>query len=245
MLTLEEKKFLEENGYLNLGVLLSKTEVEAINFRLEELKQIEGEDAGKELVESKYIRHPKEEGADRLADLVNKGEIFDVFYTHPRVLAGIAGVLGKEFKLSSLNYRAAKPGKGLQKLHVDWGNTVVNSNYKVCNSIWLLDDFTLENGSTRVVPKSHKFDVLPDQALEDPFAKHTDEIRITGPAGSVFIFNSHVWHGGTTNHTDKDRRSIHSYFCSRDQPQQINQAKYITQKTAHRIGKKGRHILDV
>ncbi|MDA0937076.1 MAG: phytanoyl-CoA dioxygenase, partial [Bacteroidetes bacterium] len=87
MLTLEEKKFLEENGYLNLGVLLSKTEVEAINSRLEELNQIEGEDAGKELVESKYIRHPKEEGADRLADLVNKGEIFDVFYTHPRVLA--------------------------------------------------------------------------------------------------------------------------------------------------------------
>lgn len=44
---------------------------------------------------------------------------------------------------------------------------------------------------------------------------------------------------------NRDRRCIHSYFCSLDQPQQINQAKNITQKTAHRIGKKGRHILDV
>ena len=245
MLTLTEKKFLEENGYLNLGVLLSKEEVEIINKRLGELQQIEGEDAGIELVESKLIGHPKEEGADRLADLVNKGKIFDVFYTHPRVLAGIACVLGKEFKLSSLNYRAAKPGKGLQKLHVDWGNTVVNQGYKVCNSIWLLDDFTMENGSTRVVPKSHKSNMLPNQALDDPFAEHPDEKRITGPAGSVFIFNSHLWHGGTTNHTEKDRRSIHSYFCSRDQPQQINQAKYITPETALRIGKKGRYILDV
>ena len=243
MLTQKEKQFLEENGYLNLGVLLSESEVNSINTRMEELKEIEGENAGKELVESKYIRHPKEEGADRLADLVNKGKIFDVFYTHPRVLEGIETVLGKEFKLSSLNYRAAKPGMGLQKLHVDWGNTVVDSNYKVCNSIWLLDDFTMENGSTRIVPKSHMFKQLPDQALEDPFEEHPDEIRIMGTAGSVFIFNSHVWHGGTTNHTTADRRSIHSYFCSRDQAQQINQSKYITKNTAHRIGKKGRYIL--
>ena len=100
MLTQKEKQFLEENGYLNLGVLLSESEVNSINTRMEELKEIEGENAGKELVESKYIRHPKEEGADRLADLVNKGKIFDVFYTHPRVLEGIETVLGKEFKLS-------------------------------------------------------------------------------------------------------------------------------------------------
>jgi hypothetical protein len=47
--------------------------------------QTEGDNAGVELAESKYIRHPKEEGADRLADLVNKGAIFDIFYTHSRV----------------------------------------------------------------------------------------------------------------------------------------------------------------
>ena len=81
MLTSNEKNFLEENGYLNLGILLNDEEVETVNSRLEELKRIEGENAGIELVESKYIRHPKEEGADRLADLVNKGEIFDIFYT--------------------------------------------------------------------------------------------------------------------------------------------------------------------
>jgi hypothetical protein len=96
---------------------LSTEQVQKINQRLDELMTQEG---GAELADSKYIRHPKEEGADRLADLVNKGEIFDIFYTHPRVLAGIEAVLGQSFKLSSLNYRAAKPSKGLQKLHVDW-----------------------------------------------------------------------------------------------------------------------------
>jgi ectoine hydroxylase-related dioxygenase (phytanoyl-CoA dioxygenase family) len=245
MLTNQEIEFLDTYGYLNLGQLLTAEQVKQVNVRIDELMQSEGENAGAELTESNYIRHPKEEGADRLANLVNKGSIFDIFYTHPRVLAGIEAVLGQSYKLSSLNYRAAKPINGLQKLHVDWKNTVVNGSYKVCNSIWLFDDFTAQNGSTRIVPKTHKLKSLPDEVMADPNGKHPDEIRIIAPAGSVFIFNSHVWHGGTTNQTDQVRRSIHSYFCTREQPQQIDQKKYITEETLKRIGKKGRHILDV
>lgn len=245
MLTKEEIDFLEENGFLDLGQLLSDQEVAEINQRINEIQEEEGENAGAELMESKYIRHPKEEGADRLADLVNKGALFDVFYMHPRVLAGIEAVLGTQYKLSSLNYRAAKPGKGLQKLHVDWGNSVVNGQYKVCNSIWLLDDFVADNGATRVVPGSHKLSVLPSDVMEDPMDKNPEEILIQGKAGTVFIFNSHVWHGGTTNFTPKDRRSIHSYFCARDQPQQIDQQKYIREETKERIGEKGQWVLDV
>lgn len=245
MLTKEEIEFLDTYGYLNLGQLLTEEQVKQVNVRIDELMQSEGENAGAELAESKYIRHPREEGADRLANLVNKGPIFDIFYTHTSVLAGIEAVLGKAYKLSSLNYRAAKPNQGLQKLHVDWKNTVVNGSYKVCNSIWLLDDFTAYNGSTRIVPKSHKLNTLPDEVMADPQDKHRDEIRIIAPAGSVFIFNSHVWHGGTTNQTDQVRRSIHSYFCTREQPQQIDQKKYITEETLQRIGENGRHILDV
>jgi len=245
MLTNKELKFLEANGYLALGPLLTGEQVQQVNQRISELLHLEGEAAGSELAGSKYIRHPREEGADRLADLVNKGAIFDIFYTHPRVLAGISAVLGKEFKLSSLNYRAAKPGQGNQKLHVDWKNTVVGNDYKVCNSIWLLDDFTEYNGATRIVPGTHKLDVLPRESMEDPGLPHPDEILITAPAGSVYIFNSHVWHGGTTNKTKRDRRSIHSYFCIRDQPQQIDQKKYITEETRQRIGSQAQAILDV
>ncbi|SHI87144.1 phytanoyl-CoA dioxygenase family protein [Pseudozobellia thermophila] len=245
MLSKDELGFLEENGYLDLGQLLTDEEVGAINNRIDELLVEEGENAGSELAESKYIRHPKEEGAHRLADLVNKGAVFDVFYTHPKVLAGIAAVLGNDYKLSSLNYRAAKPGKGLQKLHVDYKNAVVDQAYKVCNSIWLLDDFTPENGATRIVPGTHKSDRLPDEVLKDPYLPHPEEILINAPAGSVFIFNSHVWHGGTTNTTSKTRRSIHSYFCAADQPQQIDQKKYITQETRNRISNRAKEILDV
>jgi ectoine hydroxylase-related dioxygenase (phytanoyl-CoA dioxygenase family) len=234
-LSKSEMDFLDQQGYLNLGILLSKPQVDRINERIHSLMHLEGEKAGSELLDSPYIRHPKEAGADRLADLVNKGEEFDVFYTHPRVLAGVAHVLGQSIKLSSLNYRAAKPGMGLQKLHVDWHEAVAPGHYTVCNSIWLLDDFSKKNGATRIVPRTHLSGSLPQNILPDPEASHPGEVIIEAPAGSVFIFNSHAWHGGTNNQTLKDRRSIHSYFCRSDQPQQVDQSRYIKKETLDRL----------
>lgn len=244
-LSSQQRQQLDEQGFVSLGKLLTDDQVHEVLDKLRMIQEQEGEQAGFELMESPYIRHPKEDGADRLADLVNKGEEFDVFYTHPIVLEAIKFVLGDEFKLSSLNYRAAKPGMGAQKLHVDWKDGLPHGNYKVCNSIWLLDEFTNQNGATRIVPGSHKYNKLPHEVLENPTDSHPNEILLKAPAGTVFIFNSHVWHGGTTNQTKTFRRCIHSYFCTADQPQQIDQQKYILDATKSRIGKMGMEILDV
>lgn len=245
LLTDEEKTFLDENGYLSLDNVLEKKQLDTIGQRLKELLIEEGEKSGSELWDSPYIRHPKEEGADRLANLVNKDPLFDIFYTHPRVLAGVAQVIGPDLKLSSLNYRAAIPGKGSQKLHADWHEAVTPGNYLVCNTIWILDDFKKENGATRLVPGTHLSGILPQEELEDPWATHPDEIVLEKPAGTVVIFNSHTWHGGTDNHTDKPRRSVHSYFCRRDQPQQLDQQQYIRPETYARLSEEARWIVDV
>ncbi|MEM6628533.1 MAG: phytanoyl-CoA dioxygenase family protein [Bacteroidota bacterium] len=245
ILSQEEKKFLNQNGYLNLGQVLTPEQVAALNQRIAEILEEEGGRAGWELMDSPHIRHPKEKGADRLADLVNKDPIFDQFYTHPRVLAGIAQVLGAEWKLSSLNYRAALPGYGHQNLHADWHEPIENGGYKVCNSIWLLDDFSEENGATRIVPGSHLAGRLPQDVLDEPGAPHPEQVLIEAPAGSVFIFNSHTWHGGTINRSQSPRRAIHSYFCRRDQPQQIDQSKYIRQETRDRLSAGALEVLGV
>ena len=245
LITPEEKASLDKNGYLPLGQVLSPAQLEAIRSRIQALLEEEGERAGAELLDSPHIRHPKEAGADRLADLVNKDPLFDIFYTQPRVLAAIACVLGQEIKLSSLNYRAAKPGMGLQKLHADWHEPVAPGDYQVCNSIWLLDDFSAANGATRLVPGTHLAGKLPQYVLEDPEARHPDEVIIEAPAGSVVIFNSHVWHGGTNNHSTQPRRAVHSYFCRRNQPQQVDQLRYIRPETRARLSKAAQAILAV
>lgn len=236
-LTENERVQLDEQGFLPLHGILTPLQIAAITARLATLLEDEGPQAGTEV--------HQEAGTDRLSDLVNKDPIFEICFTHPRVLAGIAHVLKHDLKLSSLNSRAALPGQGLQALHADWSGPVAPGDYYVCNSIWLLDDFTEHNGATRVVPGSHLSGRATRDDPTDPKAAHPREQKLLAPAGTVVIFNSHVWHGGTLNRTDRPRRALHSYFCRRDQPQQLDQRKYIRPSTYERLSEAARFILDV
>jgi ectoine hydroxylase-related dioxygenase (phytanoyl-CoA dioxygenase family) len=226
VLTEVEKARLDRDGFLPLEGILTPEDVSELNKRLAELTAAEGGQAGLEV--------HQEKGTDRLADLVNKDPMFEVCFSHPRVLAAMKHVLG-EFKLSSLNSRAALPGEGHQGLHADFGHPVEPGEYEVCNSIWLLDDFTPENGATRVVPGSHRRRAMPGDEMPDPTADHPDQIQLTGKAGTVVVFNSHLWHGGTQNHTSNPRRALHSYFTRRHLPQQLDQPTYLRVETSKRL----------
>ena len=235
-LSAEAREQLDRDGYAVLSGVLSGEELKAIRTRLAELLVAEGDQAGLEV--------HQEAGTNRLADLVNKGPMFRPCFTDPRVLACVGHVLG-EFKLSSLNFREALPGQGNQALHADYGGPAPDSGFQVCNSIWLLDDFTADNGATRVVPGSHRSDTVPRLAMPDPTAAHPDQVLLIAPAGTVVVFNSHVWHGGTVNHTGRPRRALHSYFARRDRGQQTDQKKYLRPETLTGLSPAARFILDV
>jgi len=232
----ETKRQLDDDGYAPLPGILDKAQLDAFRTRLADLSATEGDAAGREV--------HQEAGTDRLSDLVNKDPMFDVCFTHPIVLAAIAHVLG-DFKLSSLNSRAALPGQGHQALHADWGDPVPTGDYQVCNSIWLLDDFTSDNGATRVVPGSHRWGQRPSDVMSDPAAAHPDQVQLLAPAGTVVIFNSHLWHGGTLNNSAAPRRALHSYFTRRSHPQQLDQKKYLRPETGRRLGDAALFILGV
>lgn len=237
LLTDAERTFLDEQGYLPLPGILTPAQVQTMRARFDELVTQEGDTAGTEV--------HQEGGTNRLSDLVNKGACFEVCFTHPKVLACIRHVLGDSLRLSSLNGRAALPGAGLQGLHADWGEAVEPGDYYVCNSIWLLSDFTEANGATRVVPGSNRSGQHPKDALDDATAVHPDQLVLTARAGTVVIFNSHTWHGGTLNTTDAPRYGLHSYFTRRDQRQQTDQKKFIRPETRSRLSVAARTILDV
>lgn len=236
-LSAAEKESLDRDGFLLLPGLMEPEWLEELRQTYETLMEKEGAQAGLEV--------HQEAGTRRLADLVNKGAIFDRVYTHPKVLAGVYHFLQRDFKLSSLNARDALPGHGLQGFHADWGGPFDGKFFSVVNSIWMLDDFTPENGATRVIPGRHRWPGLPKDQLEDTYAPHPEEVLLLGKVGSVGIFNSHLWHAGTANRTDKTRRALHGYYTARDLPQQLNQAKYIRKETYDRISPSARYILDV
>jgi hypothetical protein len=236
-LTPQEQEQLDHKGFLPLSGILTLDQLGTLRAQVDELLQVEGDQAGMEF--------RQEAGTERLSDLVNKGAVFDICFTHPRVLAGIAQVLEADFKLSSLNYRAALPGQGHQALHTDWPEPVSAGQFRVCNSIWLLDDFTAENGPTRVVPGSHQRGTLPKDEMPDPAAPHPDEVTLLAPAGTVVIFNSHLWHGGTLNRTAARRRALHGYFCRRTERQQIDQQRLASAETRARLSPAARYVLGI
>ena len=235
-LSSSEKRSLDENGFLLLPGIMTDAQVAGFVSRLDELAQIEGEEAGKEV--------HQEDGTIRLSNLIDKDPMFEQCISNPRLLAGIHHILGNEFKTSTLNARAALPGHGLQKLHADWGAAVEPEDYYVGNSLWLLCDFTPENGATRIVPGTHLSGRHPSE-LPDPEAEYPGEIKLLAPAGTVVVFNAHTWHGGTLNQSDAHSWRLHSFFCRRDQRQQLDQRQWLCKETVARLSGESRFILDV
>jgi hypothetical protein len=230
------KQQLDRDGFAPLRGLVPHEMLESLRERTAAILAEEGDRAGGEF--------KKEPGAARLANLVDKGEVFERMLENAAVLNCIEHVLGPDYKLGSLNYRAANPNEGgLQPLHVDMGLLGDDTGFRVCNSIWLLDDFTEANGATRAVPGSHHWRKRPQDVLEDPNAKHPQEVLITGKAGDVVIMNAHCWHGGTTNRTDHPRRALHLLFVRRDVPQQQYQKKLLRPEVQGRLPSHIRRIL--
>ena len=236
-ITQQHREELDELGFTVFHNVIDPAWLDEMRAAFEQLTEAEGDQAGIEVSQNPGIR--------RLADLVNKGTVFDRIYTHPIVLASAYHVIQRPFKLVSLNGHDPLPGHGQQVLHSDFGGPRADGRGHQTNALWMLDDLTPENGPTRVVPGSHRWPTYPKDQMDDLLAPHPKETYITGPAGSVAFFNGQIWHGSTTNRTEQKRRVYHCAFTARENPQQTDQRAYLRAETAARLSLAARYILDV
>ena len=231
----EHRRSLDERGFVLLRGFVPDGLRRRLTERLQRLFDAEGDAAGAEF--------KTEPGARRLANLVDKGDLFLECILEPRVLAYVGHVLGPRFKLSSLNARSAEPGAPAQPLHVDAGALPDQRGYWVCNTLWMLDDLTEENGALRAVPGSHRFGRRPQDALADPSRRHADEVLLTGRAGDLVVMNAHLWHGGAANRTERPRLALHAFYCRADKPQQQYQKALLRPETQARLPQAARALL--
>jgi ectoine hydroxylase-related dioxygenase (phytanoyl-CoA dioxygenase family) len=234
MTTVERQ--LADHGYALLDAAMGADLLSELRGRILELYEEEGERAGHEF--------RTEARAQRLANLVDKGDVFRRAIVLPEVLQAVHHVLGPAVKLSSLNARSADPNSDLgQPLHVDMGAIADDKGYWVCNTVWMLDDFTRDNGPTRMIPGSHKWGTRPQDVLADPMAPHPDEVLLTGKAGTIAVMNAHLWHGGTANRTTAPRLAMHAFYCRRDKPQQQYQKALLRPEVQRALSPELRDIL--
>jgi hypothetical protein len=234
-LTQSETEQLDNLGYLTLPNFFPDL-LEPLKKRIHELFAAEGDRAGSEF--------KQEPGCRRLANLVNKGDIFQQLIAHPRLLPYIRHVLGDAFKLSSLNARSVDPHwTKSQPLHADMAAIADDQGFWVCNAVWMLDDITPENGPLRAIPRTHHLRKLPADILTDLEKPHPDEVLITGQAGTVVIMNAHLWHGGLGNHTAHPRTALHAFYCRRDKPQQQYQKQLLRPEVQTKLSAEVRDLL--
>jgi ectoine hydroxylase-related dioxygenase (phytanoyl-CoA dioxygenase family) len=221
MLKPAERRQLDELGYLVLPGFVPPPLLAELRDRVETLWAEEGSEAGSEF---RY-----EPGTRRLANLVDKGAIFAELVSMPAILECIEHVIGPAYKLSSLNARSTNPHNAeAQPWHADSGGIADEGGYWVCNSVWMLDDFTAENGATRMIPRSHTWRRLPEPGNVSSLPA---QALVTGEAGTVVIMNAHMWHGGTANRTDRPRRALHAFYTRSDKPQQQYQKALLRPET--------------
>lgn len=222
LLSEEERTALDEDGVVILEGYIPAGMLESLRQKYDEL------------VDDNWI-----------LNLVGKGDVFHEVINDPKLLTAAAHVIGRPFKLLAINGRSAPPGAGAQKLHPDFPSAVKPGDYSVLNSMWMLDDFTEDNGATRYVPASHRSGRVPGDEMEDVHAVHPKERKLVAPAGSVAIINAHVWHGGTLNTTQRPRRVVACAFTSREFPQQADQRAALGTDGIARLTPAERWLLDV
>jgi len=150
----------------------------------------------------------------RMSDLLNYNPSFAKIFVHPPLLDACAHVIGEPFKLSSFLGRTLRGETPSQELHADLPRD--SDDAPLFGFILMIDRFHAENGATRFVPGSHRWDDLPSDRLCNARAAYPGEVLSCGDAGTMILFNGAVWHGHAANITHCQRRSIQGYFVRRN-----------------------------
>ena len=189
-------------------------EIEIYGFTLLEgvLSEAEADEMREALIRCERefgTEHIHRGSARHVSNLPTLDRVFHKTIDHLRTLPILEHFLGETLVLGSLNSRIVRPGDGYQDLHGDIPQVMLNMESPVMmNTVWMLDEFTSENGATRCVPGSHKSGcALPPEGLELKYV-----VEAIAPIGSVLIFNGQTWHGGGRNTGTKNRHGLFGHY---------------------------------
>jgi ectoine hydroxylase-related dioxygenase (phytanoyl-CoA dioxygenase family) len=149
----------------------------------------------------------------------------------PRVLGVVKDVLGHatSVQLHLTQVIAIEAGERCQAVHRDqWAFDFFPfpSDYEVqCNTIWAMTDFTAENGATRVMPGSHRF--------EDRLQfQESDTEPAEMPRGSILFYTGKLYHGGGANRSAATRMGINLTYAVSWLRQEENQYLSVPREVA-------------
>lgn len=143
----------------------------------------------------------------RISSVIEKSPTVVPLLDHPLVIAAADRFLLPHclnYRFGSLTGIEIWPGESEQRLHRDqncYWKRIEGIEFQV-SALWAFDDFTLENGATRVVPGSHRWPEGRLPAPDDPVE------QAAMPAGSLLLYLGTTFHGGGANASDRPRMAL-------------------------------------
>ncbi len=137
-----------------------------------------------------------------------------------RLLALVGKMLGPHFMLSQQNCTVLEPftGHDQSAFHRDLPyQHFTSSRPFAINALFCTDDFTLENGATRIIPGSHKYEPFPS---DDVIRKL--ETSVVAPAGFFIVLDAMTYHAAGENRSSDTRSGVNHVFVLPFMRQQID-----------------------
>jgi ectoine hydroxylase-related dioxygenase (phytanoyl-CoA dioxygenase family) len=148
----------------------------------------------------------------RLSKVMARDPIFRKASASPRLIAVLQDILGPgiEVVLNRHNHVTLRPPGAAQ---LEWHRDVANWSRAIISAVFYLEDSTLDNGCTYVLPGSHHMlewhSRLAGHARMEQLAHlGTQALPVLAKAGDVLIFNGLMLHGAGPNRTQATRMSM-------------------------------------
>jgi hypothetical protein len=152
--------------------------------------------------------------------LTHGGEVFINLALNESLLSVLKKLIQGKFILNQQNGVINPPQETYNQgvWHRDFPyQHFVSSKPFAINALFCVDDFTVENGATFVLPASHKAEAFPS---ENYIRKNA--IQVEAKSGSYIVLDCMVFHAGGFNKTNSERRAVNHLYNIPYFKQQIN-----------------------
>lgn len=229
------ERYLEElriNGYALVPNVLDAARLADIRARLDAIHELDqrrfGTQALMEMREFGTLRFP----------MVDDRAFLELLNLQP-VMEIVERVVGPTSILHLQNGIVLFPTESHQGMafHRDF-RVFMNDYAASVNAFLFIDDFTIVNGATQVVPFTHRVDTTPSQEFLE---KHA--VSAVGPAGSALLFDSKIFHRGGANRSDRPRRAVNMQFTQAMLRQQVDYAHCLPEEEYAKLPERTQQLL--
>ncbi|RKU07238.1 phytanoyl-CoA dioxygenase [Candidatus Poribacteria bacterium] len=221
MSTEEKLHQLKMNGYCVLEGIIPDDKIDEIRESVVAAQAAHHEKAEAELAKIRARGHRVGvQGVANLRGVINETQTFAPYLVDEQIMALTDALFGPYVRISCTDCVINYPGNERGYWHSDWPYNQTNATHIPApypdtimhlSTIWMLTPFGSETGGTYIIPGSHRTDDNPSAAGIsgiDRDAPYPTETQASGPAGSVLLYDSRLWHAVPPNRSDTPRVAI-------------------------------------